>query len=90
MSTTNQQGGDNLRHALAASPESGAPLEDRASIVAFLAAEAVRFDAATEQVTARLTLHNVHMRDRLLAQASLCRTLAAQIARGDDRLGGAK
>lgn len=59
-------------------------VDDRASIVDFLTAEAVRFDAA--QPTAPSTV----ARDRLRAQAGLARTLAAQIARGDDRLGRAE
>ena len=70
-------------------------LDDRASIVAFLAflaAEASRFDEAIKSVGAasgarQLLGGMLAMRDRLIAQAGLLRTIAAQIKRGDDRQG---
>lgn len=65
-------------------------LEDRASIVAFLAAEAKRFDEAARGISAEASYSAAvaHMHERLVTRASLCRTLAAQIERGDDRNGG--
>lgn len=56
----------------------------RASIVAFLTSEARRFDAESKEASR----DRGNASERLRAQASLLRTLAAQIARGDDRLGG--
>ena len=71
MSTTNQQGGGNLRHALAATfPESATLLDDRASIVAFLAAEAKRRDKE-----ARSRIISPDTQDRLRDEAVLCHTL---------------
>jgi len=60
--------------------------KDRASIVAFLAAEAKRIDDAAERVDDED--HGVTEK-RLRAQASIGRTWTAQIERGDDRQGGA-
>ena len=59
--------------------------KDRASIVAFLAAEAKRIDDAAERVDDED--HGVTEK-RLRAQASIGRTWTAQIERGDDRQGG--
>ena len=88
MSTTKQQGGDNLRHALAATfPESATLLDDRASIVAFLAAEAKRFDLAAYDFD---KMDKADSADRCRTKAGHTRTLAAQIARSDDCLGGVK
>lgn len=98
MSTTKQQGGVNerdttitsLRDSLVAANAHAAKLEreahkDRASIVAFLAAEAKRFDDEAARATSPWVKAEVP--ERLSIQASLLRTLVAQIARGDDRLG---
>lgn len=129
MSTTKQQGGDNLRHALAlttldtdrptvpderdttitslrdslvAANAHAAKLEreahkDRASIVAFLTAEAKRLDEAAELYEGGSTSHleiiaklGREGRERCRVKAGHTRALAAQIARGDDRLGGVK
>ena len=64
--------------------------KDRASIVAFLAAEAGRFDDAARGISAESSYSTAvsHIHERLVTRASLCRTLAAQIERGDDRQGG--
>ena len=59
--------------------------KDRASIVAFLIAETWRFEAAAARATSPF---KADVRERLNVQASLLRTLAAQIERGDDRQGG--
>ena len=97
MSTTNQQGGGNLRHALALTTldtdrptvpdERDARIgqTDRASIVAFLTAEARKFAyAEIDDIRAGIPLRA----DRLGCKASVLRTMAAYIARGDDLLGG--
>lgn len=63
-------------------------VDARASIVAFLTAEAKRFDDEAARATSPWVKAEVP--ERLTIQAGLLRTLAAQIARGDDRLGGAK
>lgn len=55
--------------------------KDRASIVAFLSAEAKRYDKE-----ARERSHGEHLSDLLRAYAILCRTLELQIERKDDRL----
>ena len=64
-------------------------IADRASIVAFLAAEAKRSDNAARGISAEASYSTAvsHMHERLVTRASLCRTLAAQIERGDDRQG---
>ena len=77
-------------------PEHGANIDgaasvnDRASIVAFLTAEAKRFDEAARGISAESSYSTAvsHIHERLVTRASLCRTLAAQIERGDDRQGG--
>lgn len=61
-----------------------------ASIVAFLNAEAARFDSAARGISSEAT-HSAEVGERhsrLVVRASMCRTLAAQIARGDDLRGG--
>ena len=80
-----------LRETIAALSEREATItelraKDRASIVAFLAAEAKRIDDAAERVDDED--HGVTGK-RLRAQASIGRTWTAQIERGDDRQGGA-
>lgn len=80
-----------LRETIAALSEREATItelraKDRASIVAFLAAEAKRIDDAAERVDDED--HGVTEK-RLRAQASIGRTWTAQIERGDDRQGGA-
>ena len=95
MSTTNQQGGGNLHHALAHPADPRQPEDpdsiyvracvaesDRASIVAFLAAEAKRRDKE-----ARSRIISPDTQDRLRDEAVLCHTLELAIERGDDRLG---
>lgn len=95
MSTTKQQGGVNerdttitsLRDSLVAANAHAAKLEreahkDRASIVAFLAAEAKRRDKE-----ARSRIMSPDTQDQLRDEAVLCRTLELAIERGDDRLG---
>ena len=64
-------------------------LDDRASIVAFLTAEAARFDQTARGISAEASCSAAvsHMHERLITRASLCRTIAAQIERGDDRQG---
>jgi hypothetical protein len=66
-------------------PPASSAIADRASIVAFLAAETKRIDDAAERVDDED--HGV-TRKRLRAQASIGRTWTAQIERGDDRQGG--
>ena len=66
---------DHLRREVASS---------RASVVAFLNAEAVRFDEASEKFRAAGAM-TAESAGRCRTCAGLCRTLAAQIARGDDR-----
>ena len=110
MSTTNQQGGGNLRHALAHPADPRQPEDpdsiyvracvaesDRASIVAFLAAEAKRLDEAAELYEGGSTSHLEILaklgregRERCRVKAGHTRALAAQIARSDDCLGGVK
>ena len=100
MSTTNQQGGGNLRHALAHPADPRQPEDPdsiyvracvaenaRASIVAFLAAEAKRFDLAAYDFD---KMDKADSADRCRTKAGHTRTLAAQIARSDDCLGGVK
>ena len=65
--------------------------KDRASIVAFLAAEAHKFDAAVESLSRAERAGSpavVELMARFKDKADHCRTLAAQIERGDDRQGG--
>jgi hypothetical protein len=57
--------------------------DDRASIVAFLAAEAVRFDRAADDFDA---MDKADPADRCRCKAGHSRTLAAQIARCDDKV----
>ena len=59
----------------------------RASIVAFLAAEAKRFDLAAYDFD---KMDKADSADRCRTKAGHTRTLAAQIARSDDCLGGVK
>lgn len=58
---------------------------DRASIVAFLTAEAKRFDRAADDFD---EMDKADSADRCRTKAGHTRTLAAQIERGDDRKGG--
>ena len=58
---------------------------DRASIVAFLDAEATHIDRTAAVFDAALAPDSA---DRCRTKAGHTRTLAAQIARGDDRQGG--
>jgi hypothetical protein len=60
-------------------------VEDRASIVAFLAAEAKRFDAMGDDLLAAGDPNEEQALRRLRTCASSLRTAAAQVARGDDR-----
>ena len=96
MSTTNQQGGGNLRHALAHPADPRQPEDpdsiyvracvaesDRASIVAFLAAEAKRRDKE-----ARSRIMSPDTQDQLRDEAVLCSTLELAIERGDDLRSG--
>lgn len=65
--------------------------KDRASIVAFLAAEAGRFDRSARSASGDFVYDKRALEiscDKLRAQADIIRSLAAQIARGDDRQGG--
>ena len=76
-----------LRDSLVAANAHAAKLEreahkDRASIVAFLAAEAKRRDKE-----ARSRIMSPDTQDQLRDEAVLCRTLELAIERGDDRLG---
>ena len=78
-------------------PEHGANIDgaasvnDRASIVAFLAAEAGRFDRSARSASGDFVYDKRALEiscDKLRAQADIIRSLAAQIERGDDRQGG--
>jgi len=60
-------------------------VDDRASIVAFLTAEGQRFDRVAVLMTSQM---HWDAADRCRTKAGHTRTLAAQVARGDDRLGG--
>ena len=65
--------------------------KDRASIVAFLAAEAGRFDRSARSASGDFVYDKRALEiscDKLRAQADIIRSLAAQIERGDDRQGG--
>ena len=85
-----------LRDSLVAANAHAAKLEreahkDRASIVAFLAAEAGRFDRSARSASGDFVYDKRALEiscDKLRAQADIIRSLAAQIARGDDRQGG--
>ena len=66
-------------------PPTSCAIADRASIVAFLAAEAKRFDRAADEFDA---MDKADSADRCRTKAGHARTLAAQIERGDDRQGG--
>lgn len=59
-------------------------VDDRASIVAFLTAEALNFTHAADFAGD----DDPDARQRLDSKASLLRTMATHVARGDDRLGG--
>ena len=52
------------------------------SVSNFIGAEGTRFDAAGDE--ANVYGRSEDVSNRLFTQASLCRTLAAQVARGDD------
>ena len=60
--------------------------KDRASIVAFLTAEAVRFDKAAREFDEQDMFSPAA--DRCRTKAGHTRSLASQIERGDDRQGG--
>ena len=85
-----------LRDSLVAANAHAAKLEreahkDRASIVAFLAAEAGRFDRSARSASGDFVYDKRALEiscDKLRAQADIIRSLAAQIERGDDRQGG--
>ena len=65
--------------------------KDRAPIVAFLAAEAGRFDRSARSASGDFVYDKRALEiscDKLRAQADIIRSLAAQIERGDDRQGG--
>ena len=62
----------------------GIASKDRASIVAFLAAEAARIDRTAAVFDAALAPDSA---DRCRTKAGHTRTIAAQIERGDDRQG---
>ena len=66
-------------------PPTSSAIADRASIVAFLAAEAQRFDRAADEFDA---MDKADSADRCRTKAGHARTLAAQIERGNDRQGG--
>lgn len=84
-----------LRETIAALSERGATIaelraKDRASIVAFLAAEAGRFDRSARSASGDFVYDKRALEiscDKLRAQADIIRSLAAQIERGDDRNG---
>jgi hypothetical protein len=59
--------------------------DDRASIVAFLAAEALRFDAAHAACISTTGNEDTAVAHRLASKASLLRTITLQVQRGDDK-----
>jgi len=76
--------GKDIEVRLPAASMPACDLDDRASIVAFLNAEGLKFLEAA-QFADQSDLGTGY---RLTAKSSLLRTLAAQIARADDRNGG--
>lgn len=63
--------------------QSSEEVGDRTSIVRFIEAEAQRFDKEASSVT---SIFKPDVVNRLRDKASVLRTIAAQVARGDDRM----